>query len=121
MHSDNIFIWMRNLELLATSNKKYNGWLYFPEYYLNIYLRITKRYINGTFHNSIDLATISVDEDCRNQGHFTRFLNHVEQVADKSGRIVYIESIVNKQFKKFLLKSGYSECYLNENSVFKII
>ena len=112
---------MQLLESHAMSDSKYSNWLYFPEYHMDIYLRLTKRYINGVMHNTIDLASISICEEYRSKGYFTRFLKAVEKIAEKSGRSVYVESLLNKQLKKFLLSNGYIECYIDENSVFKVI
>ena len=112
---------MKSLELLAGSSIRYNSWMHFPEYHLNIYLRLTKRYINGAMHNTIDLASICIDEEYRSKKHFTRFLDYVEKIAETAGRVVYVESLLNKRLKQHLIKNGYSECSLNDDSVFKII
>lgn len=112
---------MKSLESLAVSDVRYNSWMHFPEYHLNIYLRLTKRYINGAIHNTIDLASICIDEEHRSKKHFTHFLNHIEKIAEKAGRLVYVESLLNKRLKQYLLNNGYTECYIDVNSVFKII
>lgn len=112
---------MKSLDSLAVSDTRYNSWMHFPEYHLNIYLRLTKRYLNGAMHNTIDLASIVIDEDHRSKNHFSRFLSEVEKIAEKTGRVVYVESLLNKRLKQYLLNNGYTECYIDVNSVFKII
>lgn len=84
-----------------------NKWIYLPEYYLNLYYRITQRLIEGQMRNTIDLATIEIVEEFRGEGYFSSFLDKIEKLADKYSRVVFVESILNDNLYSFLCRRGY--------------
>ena len=65
-------------------------WFDIEEYHLNAYIRITKRYINGIFYDTLEIANVKVDEDYRNNGYFSMFLSEMESIALNFGRTIYI-------------------------------
>jgi hypothetical protein len=98
---------------------KTHQWFYFKEYHLNIYIRITNRYINGKFVNIIDLSTIEIEESFRNKGYFTKFLIYVELIATEYNRLIYVESILNSILMDFLLNRGYLVANMDTYSLYK--
>lgn len=94
-------------------------WFNIKEYHLTAYIRITKRFINGVFHDSLEIANVKVDEDYRDRGYFSMFLTEIEELAHDYDRVVYIESIINPVLKKYIYKRNYIEDYRNENSFYK--
>lgn len=71
------------------------------------YIRVTKRYINGDFHSTLEIANVTVDEDTQHQGVFKNFLKLIEDLADEYGRTVYIESVLNDILIDKLPMYGY--------------
>ncbi len=84
-----------------------NRWYSINEYHLNAYIRITKRYFNGIFYNTIEVANIKVDEEYQHKGYFSAFLNELENLANSFNRILYVESVINPILKKYLRKCKY--------------
>lgn len=86
---------------------KFNAWR--TDGPLEVYLRITQRYINRRIVKTIDLATINVIEDKQNQGVFRRFLSGMEALAEDLDRVIYIENVLNPRFAEFFRRRGYTE------------
>lgn len=73
-----------------------------------VYLRVTSRFIEGKMLPTIDIGTIEVFPGHEGKGVFTRLLKNIEAMADNNGRTVYVESIVNPELAKSLVKRGYA-------------
>jgi len=94
-------------------------WFTIKEYHVQAYIRITKRFINGVFQDTLELANVKVDERYRECGNFSRFLTHIEELGSKYDRIIYIESIINPLLRNYICKLDYIEDGFNDNSFFK--
>ena len=86
---------------------RFNQWIYFPEFHLNLYYRITRRLIDGSVVDTLDLATIEVDDGFRGKGFFAAFLDDVEILADKYSKTIFVESILNENLYIYLMRRGY--------------
>ena len=75
-----------------------NEWLYFPDG--KVYLRNTKRVIDGALAETVDIATVEA-YTLRN-GFFRSLLSAVETVARKHSKIVYIENVLYPWLVKLL-------------------
>ena len=85
-----------------------NQWLTFPAYHLRIYMRLGPLYPMG---ETLQLASLEVDEDHRGKGHFTRFLALCEAEALVAGvGAVYVENVGAARLRAFLVRRGYVEC-----------
>jgi predicted acetyltransferase len=71
---------------------------------MQIYVRKSKRYINGILIECIDIANVSVDDEMRGQGIFTRFL---ERLINEYDFNIYIESIINPSVERIGTKLGF--------------
>lgn len=80
---------------------------------IRIYIRYTPmRLINGMYISTIDIASVIVNEQYRNKKVFTNLLSNIE---NKFNNIpIYVESILNENFKKWLIKRGYKTIYVGE-------
>lgn len=87
---------------------RYNGWANFPKYRMSLYYRVTSRVIEGKRLDTLDLATVEVDEEFRGQGLFSQFLSDVEEIAKEYQRTIFVESILNPRLYGFLTRKGYS-------------
>ena len=87
---------------------KFNTWINCPQYHLTVYIRLTKRLIDKQICDTIDLASVSVDEKFWHKGYFKKLLNRLEELAKTYHRTIYIESILNEYVMQYCLKTGYS-------------
>lgn len=71
------------------------------------YIRVTKRYIDG-MRSTIDIGNVEVLEDVQQKGIFKEFLKIIERLAEKYGRMVYIESVLNELLLDKLPEYGYT-------------
>ena len=116
------------------SGKQRNAWVRFPEYHLDIYLRksfrkiftdeecesirmphrirqsaalVPESYSHG--RKTLDLASVTVDEEFQGQGHHTRFITDVEFVCKNTGHCIYVENVLEVRLNDFFKKRGYRE------------
>lgn len=87
---------------------------------LRAYVRVTRHKVNGALADTIDVASIEVDEAHRGKGTFTRWLAKVEALAREHHRTVYVESVLQERLVPFLIARGYhtvshaDRCYAKE-------
>ena len=98
---------MQQIKELLDTSKRCNVWLRIDKHYLNVYVRITERCLNGIMHRTLDVATVEVDRRHQCQGHFTNFLTEIEKLAEEYRRVVYVESICRDFLFDFLDRRGY--------------
>lgn len=80
---------------------------------MRIYIRYTPmRLINGNYISTIDIASVSINENFQNKKLFTNLLSNIENKFNKIP--IYIESILNDNFKDWLIKRGYKPIYVGE-------
>jgi len=105
-----------------------------PAYHLHGYFRRTKRYLpmpataaaaaaaddsttsaatssavtSGKMMSTIEIANVQVHAKFRNQGHFRRFLQHVEQIFLPLGYCVYVECVHSEILAAALSRYGYT-------------
>jgi N-acetylglutamate synthase-like GNAT family acetyltransferase len=81
-----------------------NAWLREPD--MKVYVRRgCYRWWEGELHtDTIDIASISVDEEKRGTGVFTEFLGRVEEL----GKTIFIENVLDTRFQDFFRERGYT-------------
>lgn len=57
---------------------------------------------------TIDLASVSVREPQRGQGHCSRFIDQLETWAESVGRRVYVENVLSPELRYHLSRRGYA-------------
>lgn len=92
-------------QFLASTDGPPNQWI--RERCMNVYVRKSKRYINGKMVDCLDFASVEVDERHRGKGYLKKFLVRFEQEATKLKRAVYVESILEPRLVPFLTRMGY--------------
>ena len=86
---------------------------WFENEQLKIYIRYTPmRLINGNYISTIDIASVIVNEEYRHKGIFTNLLSNIENKFNEIP--IYVESILNDDFKQWLIKRGYKNIYVGE-------
>lgn len=98
--------------------------LKFPTFYLTeTTIATTARniFIKGKFrlYYTLEVRTIEVEEEHRNEGYASRFFNALEYIARESCRILYVEVVLSDYLKKLLLKRGYESLRFDEDSYMK--
>jgi len=76
--------------------------------HLNLYMRVSQRYIGKQKRDTLEIATIEVEESQRRKLHFTRLLRIMERFADDMNRVLYVENVMPIFLKtSFLNKTDY--------------
>ena len=83
----------------------------------HIYVRKSKRCVNKKFYDFFDIAHIEIYPN--NEGIFSYFLNKIENTFMVN---IYVESILTKRFKNYLIEKKKFEPYETEGyeSVYKL-
>lgn len=87
----------------------FRGWFENDKNGYKVYMRITRRFINGQQRDSVDLASIEVLPEFQRRGIFSAILAACENEAYSRGAVVFVESVLNKIVIDKLLKEGYCE------------
>lgn len=72
-----------------------------------IYIRVTKRFIDGEMKNTIDIGSIDVKEKHQGKGIFREILKEIEDLAQKNKLTIFIECIHNEILIKMLERRNY--------------
>lgn len=103
---------MTAIELLADFIERHkderswpnNEWLNGDD--MNVYVRRSvPRCINDGRHVTLDIASVTVYK--QGQGHFTKFLAEAEKLNPWPA--IYVESVQEPRFGRFLLRMGYKQ------------
>jgi len=82
---------------------------------VEIYIRKSKRFIEGSMQDFFDFATINIDESIRGQKVFTNLL---ENFIKKYPHNIYVESIQNPAVFHILKKFGFKETELDNTCMY---
>jgi hypothetical protein len=72
--------------------------------HIKVYLRHGYHNLGGVIYNTIDVANVSIPEKYQGQGYFKGMILHLESFK----KTIYVESILDKNLLKNLLKNGYT-------------
>lgn len=75
----------------------------------SLYVRVAKRYINGEYVNTIDLAAITAEKP--SHGAFKNLIKYLNHAFPEYG--IYVESVLTERFKEGLLKLGFTSVGIN--------
>ena len=85
-----------------------NKWIINDE--ISLYVRKSKRLINGDMYNFLDLASIEIEN--KGQGILTQITKSIENKYPKLN--LYVESILNKRLIGLLERLGFTKKESNE-------
>lgn len=91
------------------------AWIVVPG--LQVYVRLTQRYLNGQLWDTLDLATLQADEP--GSGALSTWMPEVESFADDMSRIIYVENVINERLRDWLERRGY-QLELQTNSWYRL-
>lgn len=77
-----------------------NQWLVFND--IEIYVRKSKRLLDGKYVNALDMASASVPEHLWGRGIYSLVSNSIEQVARENNLYVYKENVLDKNLRESL-------------------
>lgn len=106
-----------NTKKSKNSYNQFNGWID-SEFY-KVYIRITSRFINGKIHETIDIGSISVNEEFQKKGIFTAILKACEEKAKECNMTVFVENVLNEIISNKLKRIGYLTVENVENCFYK--
>lgn len=88
-----------------------NRWLEIAEVHARVYLRITnwRRFGDETSCATIEVATVEVEEEHRQQGNFTRLLDKIEEISKaRTRKFVFVENVMYDYLRNHMEKRGYT-------------
>ena len=90
-------------------SKNRNSWIRFEDG--DVYVRKAQRYLHGLDSpvECLDIANVSRDNESPS-GFMERMMSEAEKVAFESGRVVYVENVINKFLPQWFEKRGYIQC-----------
>jgi hypothetical protein len=78
---------------------------YFKNKFINVYIKKTVRYVDGTLHrNFLTIGNIQITQKMRGKGIFKEFLALIEEKAILHFVGINVESILTYEFAKFFRK-----------------
>lgn len=77
-----------------------NQWLEFDD--IEIYVRKSKRLLDGKYVNALDMASANVPEHLWGRGIYSLVSNSIEQVARENNLYVYKENVLDKNLRESL-------------------
>lgn len=83
------------LDSFIQSNSR-NQWLYVSP--VRVYVRKSRRNVNGELKSVFDVASVSVDENKQGKGYFTAVMECVIETCADSFSAVYVENVINPRF-----------------------
>lgn len=89
----------------AMSGSRFSSSKWFDNEHINLYIRYTRRFVNGELINTIDIASISVPLEWQGYGVFSGILSSIETTYPTVP--IFVESILNNVFKQWLIRRGY--------------
>ena len=95
------------------------AWIKLPDFRIEIYIRRTKRHIDGQIEETLDLASFEIEETFRGKGMFSEMLGLVEDYAFAEGLTIFVESVLNERLRGFLSRRGYKTSEVDELCYYK--
>jgi len=72
---------------------------------MSVYVRKGTRYLNKHLSKTLDIASVEVEENKRNQGVWTEFLKEAHKINPYQA--TFIENVLNPVLEKSLVKNGW--------------
>jgi len=91
-----------------------NAWIYGT--YITCRFRNTQRVIEGTVHNTVEIANVCVVEEHQGKGIYADLLALMSEIA--GDRTVYVESVLSRMQEDIYLRRGFNR--VNENNFYKL-
>lgn len=88
-----------------------NKWFYLED--INLYLRKSKRMIEGELTFCVDIASVSVEH--KGQGEFSRFLDWLISNYSESS-VIFVESVLENRLNNFLERKGFKRTQGEDNN-----
>ena len=90
-----------------------NKWL--KDRYLRVYVRKSRRMIEGDFLSALDIA--SIQATFPGKGHGTKFLMEAERISPFA--VTFVECVHNERFRGWLVRNGWARVPGEEENFWK--
>ena len=107
-------------ERVCLKGGRENQWAFLDDLKINLYYRITKRLLAGSYHDTLEIGSVSVEPEFRGRGNFSTIILMVEDLAQRTGRAVMIESVLSDRIACLAKGRGYDEIPGETPSYYKV-
>lgn len=83
----------------------YRRWFDFN--YLEVYVRVNQRVIDGQIVRTLELSNIEVQESMRGQHRFSRLLDGMMTLARQRGEVLLVENVISDIVRGAVLRRGF--------------
>lgn len=87
----------------------HSDWVKVPELHLEVYMRISKRFIAGEKVSTVDVANLGVKRNFRRRGNASSLYRIIEREADQRGLFVFVENSVHAYMQNHHRRNGYTQ------------
>ena len=88
-----------------------NAWISFKQ--MEVYVRRSKRRVNGAMVRVFDLANMSASEETSGKGSLWELVEQLKTLKGFDG--LYVENVLNPRLEKSLLSRGWEQVTFNDN------
>lgn len=90
---------------IQDSEKNLTRSMWISDEYMSVYVRKAKRYLSGKMSTTLDIASVTIDEDKQGQGIWTDFLAKAHELNPWDA--TYVENVLNPILAGSLLRHGW--------------
>jgi GNAT superfamily N-acetyltransferase len=74
---------------------------------IQVYIRVNQRNIYGRFVRTLEVSNITIDEDARGKGYFSRLLDGLIALADTRGETLFAENVISDIVRGAIIRRGF--------------
>jgi hypothetical protein len=78
-----------------------------------VYLRVSRRSIQGRQEICVDVANVTFPDDLRRQGRFKGLIRDIRRITDLP---IYVENVLNPHIRPWLLRAGFEKVFGDDAS-----
>jgi GNAT superfamily N-acetyltransferase len=83
----------------------FRRWFY--GHHIQVYIRINQRNVYGRFVRTLEVSNVTVDEDARGNGYFTRLLDGLIELANTRGETLFVENVISDIVRGAIIRRGF--------------
>lgn len=96
----------------------YRRWFDFN--YLEVYVRVNQRVIEGQMVRTLELSNVEVQESMRGQHRFSRLLDGMMTLADQRGEVLLVENVISDIVRGACVRRGFIDYQGNGSNYVKM-
>jgi ribosomal protein S18 acetylase RimI-like enzyme len=75
--------------------------------HIQVYIRVGQRVVYGRLARTLEVSNITIDEDARGQGHFSRLLDGFIELANARGETLFAENVISDIVRGAIIRRGF--------------